>query len=139
MEKKRIIVVEDDGIISIEIRHLLEAMGYEVVSSVASGEEAVKEALEKIPDLILMDIKLIGKMDGIEAAEKINSKINVPIIYLTSYSDKATVKRAEQTKPMDYILKPFDNVELYSRIETALYEHKKRALIEKNKAGKTEN
>jgi CheY-like chemotaxis protein len=128
MEKNRIIVVEDNNIVSMNIKLLLESMGNEVVSVIESGEKAVIEVLREKPDLVLMDIKLSYEMDGIEAAEKIHAEIDIPIIYITSYSDEATIKRAQKTNPIDFIVKPYDNIELYSRIESALYEHRKRKL-----------
>jgi len=131
MPAPKIIVVEDDRIISIEIKDMLENFGYNVISVVSYGEDAVTEALEKKPDLMLMDIRLAGKMDGIEAAEQINLKLSIPIIYLTSYSDQVTLKRAKKTNPMDYVLKPFVNLELHGCIENALKKHKKRTIKSK--------
>jgi len=121
MKVPRILVVEDERIVSMEIEDKLKALGYTVIASVSHGEEAVKIAEKERPDIILMDIKLKGEMDGIEAANKITSKINVPIIYLTAYADKNTIQRAKHTRPYGYLLKPFEIRELHSTIEMALY------------------
>ena len=90
----------------------------------SSGEEAVEKAAETHPDLILMDIKLDGDIDGIEAAEQIHSHFNIPIVYLTAYADNKTLRRAKITEPYGYIIKPFEERELQSNIEIALYKHK---------------
>jgi two-component sensor histidine kinase/AmiR/NasT family two-component response regulator len=124
MEKAKIMVVEDNKIISLEIRQRLESMGYEVIAVSYTGEDAVSNATEKIPDLVLMDIKLGGKMDGIEAAEKIRFLLDIPVVYLTAYSDEATLERAKVTEPFGYIVKPLEERELHSTIEISLYKHK---------------
>jgi len=117
----RIMVVEDMSIVASDISICLKKMGYEVTALVSSGEEAVIKAQEDIPDLILMGISLSGEMDGIEAAWQIRSKCNISVIYLTSYSDDALLERAKRTEPYAYILKPFEERELRSTVETALY------------------
>jgi len=117
----RILVVEDDNVIGLQIEHILSHLGYEMVGKLTSGEEAVEKVEGIKPDLILMDILLAGKMDGVEAAEQIKQKSNVPIIYLTSMADDATLQRAKITDPVGYILKPFDERILHITLETALY------------------
>jgi PAS domain S-box-containing protein len=132
----RILVVEDERITAEDIKDGLKSLGYEVPAVVHSGEEAVRKARELQPDLILMDIKLEGKMDGIEAAGEIKKHFDIPVIYLTAYSDEGTVKRAKQTEPSGYIIKepsgivhkPFKESELHSIIELTLYRHE----MEKN-------
>ena len=124
MEKSRILVVEDNKIISLEIKQRLESMGYEVAAVAHNGPDAIMRATEKVPDLVLMDIKLNGKMDGIEAAEKIRVLLDIPIVYLTAYSDEATLLRAKVTEPFGYIVKPLEERELHSTIEISLYKHK---------------
>lgn len=119
-----ILIVEDEGITAMDIKNRLENLGYNVPAIVSSGEDAVKKAKEVMPDLILMDIMLKGDMDGIEAAENIRSSLDIPILYLTAYSDDNTLKRAKITEPYGYILKPFSERELLVSIETALYKHK---------------
>ncbi len=124
MTKARIMVVEDESIIAEDIKLSLQGMGYEVAGVIYSGEDAVKEAEELKPDLVLMDIVLRDKMNGIDAADNIRTRLNIPIIYLTAYADEKTIERAKITEPFGYIIKPFDDKELHSAIETALYKHK---------------
>jgi CheY-like chemotaxis protein len=107
-----IIIVEDDKIIAMEVMDRLEDMGHKVMCILDSGEEAVAEILDKKPDLVFMDIRLGGKMDGIEATLKIHAEQNIPIIFLTAYSDETTLKRAKLTNHSGYMLKPFLSVEL---------------------------
>ncbi len=121
--KVRIVVAEDESLVALHIRAMLEGMGYEVAGVAASGEEIVAAAEATRADLVLMDIMLRGEMDGIRAAEKIRERRSVPIIYLTAYADEATLERAKRTQPFGYLLKPFDERELYTAIETALFKH----------------
>lgn len=120
----RIVVVEDDNIIQMEIQGRLEDLGYQVVGSAATGPEAVERAEMLLPDLILMDIRLRGEMDGIEAAQSIRTHLDIPIIYLTAYADPATLQRAKIAEPYGYLIKPFEERELHSAIEVALYKHR---------------
>lgn len=128
----KILVVEDERITAEDIKDGLISLGYKVPAVVYSGEDAVKKAEELKPDLILMDIKLEGEMDGIEAAEEIKKHYDIPVIYLTAYSDEGTVERAKKTEPEGYVLKghsgfihkPFEESELHSVIEITLYRHK---------------
>lgn len=124
MKAPRILVVEDEFIVSMEIKERLGTMGYETVGSAASGELALELAALHMPDLVLMDIRLQGDMDGIAAAEKIHKAFNIPIIFLTAYSEDATLSRAKLAEPFGYILKPFDDRELKTAIEIALYKHR---------------
>jgi len=123
MAKAKILVVEDERIVAKDIVKSLQRLGYLVVASVASGEEAIKKVHETQPDLVLMDIMLKGEMDGIEAAEVIKSSSDIPIIYLTAYADDKTLQRAKVTEPFGYILKPFDERDLHTTIEIALRRH----------------
>jgi two-component sensor histidine kinase/AmiR/NasT family two-component response regulator len=132
MAKARILVVEDDKIISMEIKDRLENLGYEVLDVVFSGERAIEKATETAPDLVLMDIKLKGKMDGIEAAEKIRFLLDVPVVYLTAYTDENTLQRAKITEPYGYIVKPLEERELHSNIEIALYKHEAEKKIKES-------
>jgi len=120
----RVLVVEDESIEAMGIERKLKRLGYIVPAVVASGEEAVKKAEETQPDLVLMDIRLKGDVDGIEAAKQIRSRFNIPVVYLTAYADEETLQRAKITEPNGYILKPFEERELRSNIEMALYKHK---------------
>ncbi|MBF0336361.1 MAG: response regulator [Nitrospirae bacterium] len=134
MVKTRIMVVEDEWIIATSLKEMLEGLDYNVCSVVFSGEDAVKKAEDERPDIILMDILLRGDMDGIEAAENISAFLNIPIVYLTSYTDDKTLQRAKETDPFGYIIKPFEKRELRIIIEMALYKHNmERKLKEKSR------
>lgn len=124
MSNYRILVVEDEAIVAMGIKEKLEDLGHEVVDIVFNGEDAIEKAIKIEPDLILMDIVLKGDMDGIEAASEIRNRLDIPIIYLTAYSDEEILKRARMTEPYGYILKPFNNSELHANIEMAFYKHK---------------
>lgn len=126
MECKRILVVEDEHIVAIGIKKMLKSLGYTVTGIASSGEDAISKAESTFPDLVLMDIMLKGDIDGIEAAEAIRNIIDVPIIYLTAYSDNKVLERAKTTSPYGYIVKPFDEKDLHISIEMALYKHIKK-------------
>jgi CheY-like chemotaxis protein len=119
----RILVVEDEGVIALDLRDRLTCLGYNVSSIAVSGEEAVRKAAEMRPDLVLMDIHLRGEIDGVETTEQIRSRFNIPVIYLTAYADEVIFQRAKVTEPFGYILKPFDERELHTAVEIALYRH----------------
>lgn len=120
MAKARILIIEDETIIAMDIQNMLEEMGYDVPCTAISGDEAIQLAKDLCPDLILMDIVLEGQMDGIEAASKINELFDIPIIYLTAHADCGTMQRANNTKYQGYILKPFNEDELMEAIKAAL-------------------
>lgn len=124
MARAQILIVEDESITAKDIEARLERLGYEVPAIVHSGEEALEKALELHPDLVLMDIRLRGSLDGIEAAEQMRARCDVPVAYLTAYADDATLSRAMRTGPFGYIVKPFEERELHSTIETALERHR---------------
>ena len=121
--RSRLLIVEDEGIVALNIQTRLEGLGYNVVASVSSGEEAIQVAGETRPDLILMDIKLDGKVDGIEAAAEIRRLFQLPVVYLTAYTNDDTLNRAKLTEPYGYILKPFEARDLCTTIEVALYKY----------------
>ena len=123
MSKSKIMIVEDESIIAEDLADSLEDMGYIVVDIVSSGEEAILMAAEKQPHLILMDVMLQGEIDGITAAEEIYSSLQIPIIFLTAYSDNQTLQRVKATNPFGYIVKPFEERNLYLTIEIALERH----------------
>ena len=122
-EQAKILIVEDDRYVAIYIKQTLEGFGFDAIEIVVSGEEAIQKAKEMNSDVVLMDIVLKGKMDGIEAAEIIKEQLGIPIIYLTAYSDDKIVKRAKATKPVGYLLKPFQQRDLQQGIEIALRQH----------------
>jgi PAS domain S-box-containing protein len=124
MEKPAILIVEDETVISMNIQSILEMKGYRITGITSSGEEALHLAEEMRPDIILMDVVLEGEMDGITAAESIKAHQNIPIIYLTAYSDEETLCRVKETDPDGYILKPITQEELYTSIEIALHKHR---------------
>jgi len=121
--RKKILLVEDDGIEAMDIKRTLESFDYEVPYVASSGGEAIKKALEIQPDLILMDIVLKGEINGIDAAHKIK-ELSIPLIYLTDHSEDSTVQKAKFTEPYGYIIKPYDSSELKYAIELALYKSK---------------
>ncbi|MEW5815719.1 MAG: SpoIIE family protein phosphatase [Spirochaetota bacterium] len=120
MARAKIMVVEDEGLVAEEIKEDLENLGYTVPTVAFSGDDAVKKVLENEIDLVLMDIRLKGQMDGIDAAEQIRNMLDIPIIYLTAYSDDATLNRAKITDAFGYILKPVEERYLYAAVEMAL-------------------
>ncbi len=122
--KPQILIVEDELIAAEDLRITLTNLGYEVSSMVSSGRKAIKMIEEKRPDLILMDIKLKGDIDGVEASKQIRSRFNIPIIYITALSDNDALQRAKITEPFGYIHKPIEEMELHTTIEMALYRHK---------------
>ncbi|MEH1946646.1 MAG: ATP-binding protein [Nostoc sp.] len=119
-ETVRVLVVEDEYILAINLQETLESLGYVVLDIADSAEGAIAKATKLCPNLILMDIRLRGEMDGIQAAEQIWHHLQIPIIYVTGHSDKSTVERATLTSPFGYILKPIKEQELYVAIQTAL-------------------
>jgi CheY-like chemotaxis protein len=133
MVQTRILVVDDEAIVAEDIRRSLENLGYSVPSVESSGEAAIKKVEENNPDLVLMDIMLNGEMDGIQAASHIRSRFNIPVVYLTAYSDEKILERAKITEPFGYIFKPFKERELQINIEIALYKHKMEMQLRKNK------
>ncbi|CAD6876309.1 GGDEF domain-containing response regulator [Methylomonas fluvii] len=123
MLASRIMIVEDEGIIAMDIRRQLEGFGYEVVATAFSGGQAITLANEYKPDLVMMDIVLKGEMDGISAAHAITESLHIPVIFLTAYSDPATLLRAKATGAYGYLIKPFRPDELHASIEVALYKY----------------
>lgn len=132
MKKSRILVVEDEAIIAKNLQRQLENYGYTVPAVVATGEDAVKEASGNNIDLVLMDIVLLGEMDGIEAGGQIHSKFDIPVIYLTAYADETMLERAKITEPFGYIVKPFEDRELHSTIQMALYKYNMEKKLRKS-------
>jgi len=124
MSRAQVLVVEDEKIVALEIVDRLKNIGYQVPESASTGKEAIQKASEIRPDLVLMDIKLKGEMDGIEAAEQIRSRYGIPVVYLTAYADNDTLQRAKIAEPFGYLLKPFEERELHTNIEMALYRSK---------------
>lgn len=132
MGKAKILVVEDEAIIARDLQWRLESMGYDVPFITASGEDAVRKAREIKPDLVLMDIMLLGEIDGIEAASKIRSEDDIPVIYITSYADDELLERAKITQPFGYMIKPIGDRELFSGIELTLSKHRADKKLREN-------
>jgi len=132
--KTRVLVVEDERVVARAIQKHLEKIGYEVPFVASSGETALKKLEEIRPDLILMDIVLKGNLSGIDTAEKIRTEYNIPVVYLTAYSDSETIDKAKISEPYGYILKPFDYSKLPSTIEMALYKHRMERRLKESEA-----
>lgn len=125
----RVLVVEDEAIVAMDISVRLRGLGYEVVGPASTGVEALELAEQTRPDLVLMDIMLRGGMDGVEAARRILETTGAPVVYLTAYADDSTLRRAKVAEPLGYLLKPFEERELRTTIETALYKHRAEARL----------
>lgn len=123
-EPTSILIVEDERIVAEAVELSLKRRGFNVVANVATGEAAVRAAEETDPDLVLMDIRLRGEMDGIEAAKTIRTRFLKPIIFLTAYGDADTLERAKSARPHGYLLKPFQERDLIPVIELALDRHR---------------
>ncbi|MDX1638099.1 MAG: response regulator [Balneolaceae bacterium] len=116
-DTKKILIVEDDMIISMVLRRMVEKLGHQIVDSVTTGSEAITKALEFSPDLILMDIQLKDNIDGIEAMSEIRKKIDIPVIYITGNSDLYNQKRAKELGYLEYMIKPIQMDDLKSALE----------------------
>jgi PAS domain S-box-containing protein len=119
----RIFIVEDEAIVANDIKETLKSLGYHVAGTAKSGESALDKIPEARPDLVLMDIHLAGKMDGVDTAKEIHRTSDIPVIYLTAYADKALLERAKLTEPYGYLIKPYDERELQSVIEMARFKY----------------
>lgn len=125
--ERRALIVEDEVLIAEELRERLSSLGFLVIAAVDSAEESIAIATKERPDLILMDIRLKGDKDGVQAAREIRQQVDVPIVYLTAYSDRLTVERAKHTEHDGFILKPYLRRELQGTIEIAMLRHAIRA------------
>ena len=130
MAYAKILIVDDEVVVAEAIRRQLRSLGYLVVGLVSTGAEAVQLAAEHRPDLILMDIRLKGPMDGIEAAAMIQSRYSIPVIYLTAFSDEETLERARPTLPLAYLIKPFVSSDLRAAVALALFRHRVSGMAE---------
>jgi CRP-like cAMP-binding protein/CheY-like chemotaxis protein len=120
----KVLIVEDETVVALDIAHELEAAGYTVVDQVATGKAAIEKTAELHPDIVLLDITIPGDMDGIQVAHEIGKRFNTPIIFVTAHSDEATLQRAKLTRPSGYVMKPFEPNELRANIEIALHRAK---------------
>jgi CheY-like chemotaxis protein len=120
MTGESILIVEDDGLIALRIQELLASSGYRVPEPIAFGEEALGRVLQTIPDLIIMDIGLPGEIDGLETARRIRTRLDIPVIFLTAYSDDQRLTRAREISPYGYLVKPVSDENLLGSIQSAL-------------------
>ena len=123
MGNENILIVEDERIIAIDLQRRLEKFGYHVTAIAATGTQALESIEAQLPDIILMDIMLAGDMDGIQTAEIVKERHEIPVLFLTAFSDEKTLERAKHVEPVGYILKPFKEKELYTSIDIALYKY----------------
>lgn len=127
MDREKILVVEDESIIAMDIQMTLQSLGYDVPCVASTGEEAIAKVSKHKPDLILMDINLEGEMNGIEAAVIIRSRFKVPVVFLTAFADSKTLESAKKAEPLGYITKPFNDTDIRVTVEMALYKAKMEA------------
>lgn len=121
MSRPQVLIVEDERLIADDLRSRLTRLGYAVSALAASGEEALQQVAAKRPDLVLMDISLSGRMDGIQTASQLRAQFHIPVVYLTAHANDETVSRAKQTEPLGYILKPYEEQALHRTLQFALY------------------
>ena len=133
MAKLRILVVEDENIVAKDIQNSLTKLGYKVSAVVNTGEKAIQEVEEARPDLVLMDIMLKGKIDGIDTAKILRERYDIPVIFLTAYADENTLDKAKLSEPYGYIIKPFKEKELQTTIEMAVFKHEKDFKVKKER------
>jgi PAS domain S-box-containing protein len=120
----RILIVEDERITAEDLAEILKGLNYQVTAVVSSGAEAIREAEENPPDLVLMDIRIKGEMDGAETARILRERFDIPVVYLTAHADRETLEHAKQSRPLGYIVKPFHESELHASVEIALSKHR---------------
>jgi two-component system, response regulator PdtaR len=131
----RILVVEDEGLLAADIQMRLEKLGYSVPATAGSGMEALQCARSLPFDLVLMDIRLKGDMDGIAAAQTLRTELQMPVLYMTAHSDPATVHRAMVTEPLGYLLKPIGDTDLRNAVQSALYHQEVKRRLGPGEAG----
>ncbi|NMB77520.1 MAG: response regulator [Methanomicrobiales archaeon] len=134
MAQASIFIVEDEAIVANDLKETLQSLGYAVAGMAKSGETAVEKIGESRPGLVLMDIHLAGKMDGIDTAEKVHTLFNIPVVFLTAYADNALLERAKHTEPYGYLIKPYDDRGLQSTIEMALFKFMADERVKENEA-----
>jgi DNA-binding LytR/AlgR family response regulator len=133
MAQKKILIVEDEKIVAKDIQNSLEKFGYNVQNIVNSGQKAIDEIEKNHSNLVLMDIKIRGGMDGIETANIIRKKFDIPVVFLTAYADDGTLEKAKITEPYGYIVKPFKEKELQTTIEMAVFKHEEDVKVKKER------
>ena len=133
MSKPRILVVEDETIVALDMQKRLTKLGYLVPAIATCKEEAIEESARQYPDLVLMDIRLKGDADGVMAAEEIRTRFDIPVVYLTAHVDERTLQRAKVTAPYGFLLKPLEDRNLHSAIAIALYRHRMEGELKASK------
>ena len=129
--RTRVFIVEDEALIAMEVQDRLGALGYQVCGLASRGEQALEAIIERAPDVVLMDVRLAGTLTGIETAERLRVRMDVPVIFLSAYSDSELLRRAGEVLPFGYLVKPFEERELHATIQMAIYKHRmERALRE---------
>ena len=123
MTQNKVLIVEDERIVALDLQYQLRRLGYTVSDVASSGEEALRRTEKARPDVVLMDIRLGGTLDGVETAEILRDEFDVPVVFLTAYADDRTLQRAKASEPFGYLLKPFEERELQVAVELALYRH----------------
>jgi CheY-like chemotaxis protein len=131
--RSRILIVDDEAVITMQLEERLTAMGYAVAGMVANGEAAVAKAREAMPDLVLMDIVMPGRMNGIEAAGIITDELGIPVVFVTSYADDTIIEKARRVRPYGYIVKPFSEREIKAAIEVALFKKAAEKPVERER------
>lgn len=133
MHQIRVLVVEDEPLIAEDIRETLDNIDFQVSGVAYNSDSALNQLATNTPDIVILDVNLGSEKDGIEIAEIINEKYRIPFIYLTSYADRATIDRAKHTRPMGYVVKPFDEKDLFTTLEIAVFNfNQKQPAIEFN-------
>jgi CheY-like chemotaxis protein len=130
----RILIVEDEAIVALHLRQELTKLGYEMAGIATTGEQALKMIEEVFPDVILMDIHIQGEMDGIETVKRIPRYLHIPVIYVTAYSEDSTLKRASDTRPYGYLIKPFLDRELHATIKMAIERSRADEAVRENES-----
>ena len=128
----KILIVEDEAVIALNLQQTLIKMGYNVIGISYSGKDAVDKARRLVPDLILMDIRLPGKMDGIRVADIVKSELDIPVIFLTAFSEDKIIERAKKVEPFGYILKPIQEREIKAAVEVALYKKEMEKILKES-------
>ena len=121
MSNERVYIVEDERVVAIDLKRRLERLGYSVCGSASNGQDALSEIARLRPDIILMDVLLRGDLDGIEVALTVKKELDIPVIFLSAYTDHTTIERAKEATPVGFILKPFKERELATMLEMALF------------------
>jgi signal transduction histidine kinase len=127
--RRSVLIVEDEQIVALDLQQTLRGLGYEVFAIAATADEAISRVSERRPDLVLMDIRIKGKRDGIETAEELNDRFSIPVVFLTAHADAGTIERAKLVEPWGYLVKPVKVAELHGIIELALYRHQLAARL----------